>query len=241
MAALDSESSTLFEKIQDLILDEGYRDGDLLLSEAKLVQRFGCSRSSVREALKQLQTLGLVEIRRGIGTYVGPFSVKPLLSSIAFGAIVRSRSQPSAFLDLLEVRIALDLGMAQPMCEVYAGTKPGRLDEIVDSMVEAAHKGQSLMDLDREFHREMQSVLGNSFAVDLMNNFWTVFRLIGLDEQFQPSVSPVEIAESHRGLLVAARTGDVDEYTEAVLNHYRGSREQAYLFAQSGRVTAPVR
>lgn len=234
MAALSSESVTLFDKIQALILDEGFRDGDLILSEAQLVERFGCSRSSVREALKQLETLGLVEIRRGIGTYVGPFSVEPLLSSIAFGAIVRSRTQPAAFLELLEVRIALDLGMAERMCEIYRGVDTSDLEAIVDTMVDAAKAGQSLMHLDRKFHREMQAALGNAFAIDLMNNFWTVFRLIGLDEQYQPSVSPVEIAESHRELVLAAREGDVARYTAAVHRHYRGSREQANIFAQGG-------
>lgn len=231
--ARGSSDTALFIELRDILLDEGYLPGDPLPSEGRLIERFGCSRSSIREALKQLQTLGLVEIRRGIGTYVGPLTVDPLFDAIAVGTVLRSRVNSDAFLELLETRIALDMGMADVICAHFQGNPDDELDSIVAEMINAARSDTSFTKQDRLFHQRLQAAIGNQFASDLVTNFWEVFASLGLDDRFGRQVPALEVADSHRALLDAAYAGDAEAYRSAVERHYRGSRAQAQLFSEA--------
>lgn len=227
------EESALFHGLKEMILTEGYRQGDALPSEAKLIERFVCSRSSIREALKQLQTLGIVEIRRGIGTFVGPLSVAQMLEAIAVGTVVRSRSNPNAFLEFLNTRIAVDLGMAESICGELSGTVNERLDRLVDEMVSAAELGENFRDKDREFHFVLQATTGNQFAVDLALSFWDVSYRLDLESLVGMTETPLKMARAHGLILDAAYAGDAAAYRDAIMTHYEGAVGQAKLFAES--------
>lgn len=233
------EESALFHGLKEMILSEGYRHGDPLPSEARLIERFGCSRSSIREALKQLQTLGIVEIRRGIGTFVGPLSISQMLEAIAVGTVIRSRSNPNAFLEFLNTRIAVDLGMAESVCAQLKGTVNERLDQLVEEMIVAAERDINFREKDREFHLVLQSTTGNHFAVDLGTSFWDVSYRLDLESLVGMTETPLKMARAHGLILDAAYKGDVDAYREAIKLHYEGAVGQAKLFAeaQSSRVT----
>lgn len=64
-------------RIKELILDRALGPGDPLPTEAELMELFAAGRVSVREALKALQAMNVVEIRRGFGTFVGSLSLTP--------------------------------------------------------------------------------------------------------------------------------------------------------------------
>ena len=228
----NSGQSRIFKEIRDILLNEGYAKGDVLPTEAMLTERFSCSRRSVREALKQLQTLGLVSIQRGIGTFVGPLTVTPLFESVAVGTVLPSRDNPRAFQEVLETRIALDIGMAALICEKFKGRRDPELDAIVDGMVALAERGDRFLDLDKAFHDRLQGAVGNGFALDLVMNFWDVFGKMDLDGKIGMVVDPKEVAISHRALLEAAYAGDLEAYQQALEWHYEGSRKQAETFAE---------
>ena len=58
------------ERIAEMIRDGGYSPGDRLPSERKLAEQLQVGRTSVREAIRQLETIGLLEARHGLGTFV---------------------------------------------------------------------------------------------------------------------------------------------------------------------------
>lgn len=64
-------------RVKELILERRLAPGDALPTEAELMDLFGAGRVSVREALKALQAVNVVEIRRGFGTFVGSLSLSP--------------------------------------------------------------------------------------------------------------------------------------------------------------------
>ena len=68
--------------------------GDPLPPEGDLAQQLGVSRNSVREAIKALESLGVLEMRRGVGVFVKAFSFEPLLENLTYG-LGRSRSATS--------------------------------------------------------------------------------------------------------------------------------------------------
>ena len=67
------------EGIKNYILTHRLQAGDLLPSEAVLCEELGCSRSSLREAVRTLSSLDIVEVRHGHGTFVSEMSLAPLL------------------------------------------------------------------------------------------------------------------------------------------------------------------
>ena len=76
-------SQLVLESIQESIRDGEFRPGEALPSERELAERYGVGKSSIREAVKMLQVLGVVETAQGRGTYlrrsVGPQILRPLL------------------------------------------------------------------------------------------------------------------------------------------------------------------
>src|SRR5690625_7067445 len=81
------------EAIKDLILAEGLRPGDPMPTESALCERLGISRSSVREAIRTLSSLDIVEVRHGHGTFVGGLSLAPLVNGLDFRARAESHDE----------------------------------------------------------------------------------------------------------------------------------------------------
>lgn len=79
-------SLELQEKIKTLILQRKLKSGDLMPTENELIELFNVSRSSLREAIKSLEALHIVDIRHGIGTFVGSSSLTPMIRGLTFYA-----------------------------------------------------------------------------------------------------------------------------------------------------------
>ena len=76
---------TVQESLRDYIESNGLKAGDPLPPETFLAQQLGVGRNSVREAIKALESLGILETRRGVGVFVKEFSFQPLLDNLAYG------------------------------------------------------------------------------------------------------------------------------------------------------------
>ncbi|TIT84305.1 MAG: FadR family transcriptional regulator, partial [Mesorhizobium sp.] len=76
---------TVQESLRNYIEANRLKAGDALPPETFLAQQLGVGRNSVREAIKALESIGILETRRGIGVFVKEFSFKPLLDNLAYG------------------------------------------------------------------------------------------------------------------------------------------------------------
>ena len=85
----ESVTSSIINRLTDLLISGELKPGDKLPTEMELAEQLGVGRNSVREAIKMLSYLGVIEIRRGIGTFVAnsmPESVvNPLILGLVFG------------------------------------------------------------------------------------------------------------------------------------------------------------
>src|SRR5258708_4187576 len=103
-----SRSAELSEAIVDLITEQNLLPGAPLPTEAQLTADLQTSRGPLREALKALQAQGIVEVRHGYGTFVGPASADAMLPWLTF----RARSA-STLADLLDLRELLEIGLTR--------------------------------------------------------------------------------------------------------------------------------
>src|SRR5881396_1311475 len=106
------KSTRIYEEIvrqvKQMIAEGRLKSGDRLPPERDLAEKFVVSRSSVREALRALESLGLVEIRPGEGTFVREVSVESLIEPLALMMV----SQRGALAELFEARRLLEPGIA---------------------------------------------------------------------------------------------------------------------------------
>ena len=100
------------ERIQELILAEGLTPGDPMPTESALCEQLAISRSSVREAMRTLASLDIVEVRHGHGTFVGQLSLSPLVDGLLFRARMDDGNDLRALREVVELRIAIDLSVA---------------------------------------------------------------------------------------------------------------------------------
>ena len=98
--------STAADEIKKLILTRNLKPGDLLPTEPELCETLDVSRSSVREAIRTLATLDIVDVRHGHGTYVGAMSLDPMVEALVFRGVLSPDQQPAGIPDGYERLIA---------------------------------------------------------------------------------------------------------------------------------------
>ncbi len=205
-----------------LILDRKLRPGAPLPTESELMEDLGVSRNSVREALKALQALDIVEIRHGYGTYVGQASLTPFVDGLTFRTLTRPDDEVDALSEILQVREVLEEGLIRRVAMTLSEPELDRLDAVVARMEAAGREGRSFPELDREFHELLYGSLGNALVPQLLGAFWTVFRRVARARDWSDGATPVLTARRHRDIVTALRARDVEGAERAMTEHFRG-------------------
>jgi len=207
-------------RIKEYILSAGLRPGDLLPTEAELCDALGASRSSVREAVRALATLDIVKVRHGHGTFVGDMSLDALVQSLVFRGSLSTGDELQALRDVVEVRLALDLAMADRIVASLVGTTNPDLHALVAEMTSAAAAGLTFPREDRAFHTGLVSRLDNALVGQLVAAFWDVHTAVVPRLGVAVAADLDQTARAHGAMLEAAEAGDVESFRAAVHSHY---------------------
>ncbi|MFB2595375.1 FadR/GntR family transcriptional regulator [Paracoccus sp. p4-l81] len=212
--------ATTAEQIKALILRRGLRPGDSIPTEAELCQELGVSRSSLREAIRTLATLDIVEVRHGHGTVVGQMSLDSLVETLVFRGVLSPGDDLEVLREVVELRSALDLAMADRVVAAHRGRDHPVLAGLVAQMVELADRGQTFLAADRQFHTELLAPIGNQLAGQLVTAFWDIHTAVLPRLGLALPADLRQTAQAHGDLLAAAQAGDVAAYRTAVVDHY---------------------
>jgi DNA-binding FadR family transcriptional regulator len=219
-AALQPRAETTAQQIKAYILRNHLRPGDLLPTEAELCETLGVSRSSVREAIRRLATLDIVEVRHGYGTFVGNLTLAPLVEGLVFRGTLSPGDEFRALREVVEVRISLDLAHADALAAVMAGTANPDLERLAAEMEEKAERGEPFLEADREFHSILASKLGNQLFEQLVTAFWEVHSVVAPALGVGSPEGLEDTARAHRAMLTAAEAGDADALRSAITAHF---------------------
>lgn len=213
-------SASVTDQITQLIVERDLKPGDPMPTEFELCEQMGVSRSSVREAVRTLAALDIVDVRHGTGTFVGHLSLQPLVNSIALRSSIAPGEANAALREIVEVRLALDLGFARTICASLQGKTHPELEGLVAEMAELSDRGESFAGQDRRFHRLLAQQSGNQLMTDLIDAFWAVHTQM-LTNQGVPTPDDIRnTAQAHGAMLRAAQSGDVNAFRVAVSEHY---------------------
>lgn len=218
-----SRSEQLQQTIKDLIVQRGLSAGDPLPTEFDLVDELGVSRNSLREALKGLQAVGIVEIRHGFGMYVGRMSLGALVDELAFHSRITMQHDHRDLANVIYLREVLESGLVLRLIEEQAGADHSEVAAVVEQMDAEARDGFVAPETDRQFHAVLYRPLGNPLVPQLLGAFWDVY--FQLKDGLGPMTEAAEsVARRHRDVYLAVIAGDGDAAQSAMTAHFDGVR-----------------
>ncbi|TAM93227.1 MAG: FadR family transcriptional regulator [Jatrophihabitans sp.] len=213
------------DAIKELILAEGLVTGDPMPTEAELMERLGISRNSVREALKALQAVDIVEVRHGFGTYVGDCSLDPFADALAFRGRMSLRTDKHDLYEIMDLRQALEAGLIGQLIHVVTDDQLALLKVRLDELVAHSAQGEAGDRADRAFHEQLFAPLGSQLMSQLLRVFWDVYH--DLNRELAPDVlDPAQIADVHRAIYLAVAARDSEAAVAAMHDHFTGIRER---------------
>lgn len=203
--------------LRQFIVDNQLQPGDPLPPEGTLARQLGIGRNSVREGVKALESLGVLEVRRGVGAFVKAFSLGPLLDNIpyTFGRSLREVQ------DILQIRRALELSLIEDVVRGISAPEIAELRRITDAMAIKAARGQDFADEDQAFHQALFAPLGNTMLLALIATFWRVFYQVSGPARLQTQ-DPRQTCQDHVAIVDAVAAGDIADAKARLGEHYAG-------------------
>lgn len=182
--------------------------GQRLPPERELAAQLGVNRTSLREALRQMESMGLVRIRQGDGIYVKDPELDPTLAFVHFRSSTAAGLDPRFVMCLDEIRRLFALEMVKLAAERIDDEGLARLEALLERYPRDDTQQLLLGEWDFLFFREIARATGNPIFVYLMNTVRETFAelrgiYLELDER-----EPQSVADLNRELLAAIRRRD---------------------------------
>ena len=205
-------------KIKEMIVSGQLRPGDRLPPEKELGDALGLSRNSLREAVKALELIRVLDVRRGDGTYVTSLSPSLLLDAMSFVVDVH---QDSSVLELLEVRRILE-----PAAAALAATRVTPEDiERLRGLLAGADESTPVDDLvaqDIAFHRSVSALSGNAYLTRLLDTLSGSTLRARIWRGLTQEGAVARTLTEHRAIVDALEEGDPALVEALVLAHVSG-------------------
>ena len=213
-------SKGVVRQIEQLILRGILRPGERLPSERELAERLAVSRPSLREALSDLQSRGLLESRAGAGVFVAD-----VLGSAFSPALIRLfASHDEAVFDYLSFRRDME-GLAAERAARHASDTDLKVIEAILKKMEAAHQKRNATDeaeLDAEFHLSIIEASHNVIMLHMMRSMYDLLKegvFYNRQIMFKQRMTRDMLLDQHRAINDALQRRDPEGARAAVSRH----------------------
>ena len=155
--------------VKKMIINKELKVGDRLPTEPELSKKFNKSRGCVREAIKILESYGILEVRQGDGTYVCASAGAGMFDALFFQII----SQGSDFVELQSLREILEVGIIKQAISAATESDIERICLVENELHQAIEENKELeilVDLDMKFHRTITEITKNRVLQEVYRN-----------------------------------------------------------------------
>jgi len=207
------------EQIQAMVMDGSLKGGDKLPNERELTATFGVSRASLREALRALEILGLLDCRQGEGNFISDNLDNAFYEPLS----VMFKLRGGSLRDVVEARMALESEAAARAAERVTPEQSVALRRLVQDMV-AAGTEEEAADLDQRFHRLMAEISGNALLAAFQHAASTLTAACIRDARkviANNEAGRQELAAQHARIGEAVAAKDSAVAANLVRAHYR--------------------
>jgi len=211
------------DRIRRLIAEGRLKAGDRLPPERELAERFGVSRTSVRDAIRALEMIGLLEPRQGDGTVVLDLSPDALAQPLA-SILVHNRT---LLADLLDVRKMIEPPLAARAASLVTPEEVATLREILKRQTQKAGRGELTTAEDSEFHYALARVARNPVALKVLDVLMDLL-LESRERSLQVPGRLMKSLQGHRRILDSITRKDA-RGAEAAMRQHLGEIEHILL------------
>jgi GntR family transcriptional repressor for pyruvate dehydrogenase complex len=206
-------------QIERLILRK-LKPGDKLPSERELAELLKVSRSSIRDAIRSLELMGLVEPRQGAGTIVRETSSESLVNPFA-NALKRRRELVS---ELLDFRKMLEPPLAARAATHASAEEIAEMEEILQRQAQRQAQGDAAVAEDAEFHYSVALASDNSVVLKVLDILMDLLRDTR-ERSLQVEGRPQKSLAGHRRILAAIKRHDAEAAKAAMRRHIEDVEE----------------
>ena len=204
----------ILARLLDLIKERELKPGDKLPPERELATMMDVSRPSLREALRALSIMNIVEIRQGDGTYVTSLEPELLVEHLDFVFAL----DDSTFVQLFEARKILEVGIVALAAQRITDEQIAELDICLARSAENIGDPAAFLKTDLELHNLITQAANNPILSRVMSSI----SKLGLASRSRttsiPGVIPKTV-EDHGAIVDALKARDADAAQQAMLNH----------------------
>lgn len=208
----------VIEQIQDMVIRGALRRGDKLPSERALSEQLQVSRSSVREALRALEVIGLIESRQGGGNYISDNFEKTLLEPLSVMFMLQ-QSKPE---EIMELRRVLEIEAVSLAAKRINNEDAEDLLKLVESFKTAEGEAENSR-IDKELHYKIAKLSGNFLLHNTLSAISNLIEYFIKDARASILISSENrevLLGTHEEICIAIAKHDQDKAVKAMKKHF---------------------
>lgn len=211
----------VLDQIKEALITRNLKPGDKLPPELELANALGVSRSSVREALRMLEALGVVEKRKGKGIFIPEKPRHAILDPLVFSLLTQQGSND----DICELRFVLE-----PVLTALAAMKAtqeelAELEKIVDETELSLEEGILPLEKDIEFHRKVFTLTKNPYLEKIGNTVLDLFRASIFASM---KTKPYTTVQDHRKIIEVMKERNLEKIQLTVREILMGWKQRGF-------------
>ena len=194
------------EQLKLYIIENEMKSGDPFPTEHDLAEKLGISRTSIREALKRLETLGIIEVRPGVGRFIGELNFKAILKGLPYNLEMDTKN----FQEVLEVRFCLESWFIAKDINKFSKESIAQSKEILKKLeIQVLNnlEEKESVEIHSQFHCALYKNSDNSLLINLIKIFSTIQRNLVLLHRYKTKDRNLFIRQ-HKLLLEAIEKRD---------------------------------
>lgn len=214
----ESAVADIARQLLSQLLSGRIAPGTRLPSERRLAESLQVGRSTIREALKALDVLGIIEVRQGDGTYLRQSTSDLLPQAIEWGLML---GQPQV-LDLIEARRHIEMSIAELAAERATDDDIAALRKHLTEMCEAGDDDAAFVEADVAFHLVLARAAGNSVLNDILVSIRSLLR-VWIRRAINEAGETRSTIDEHTAILAAILARSPRGAAEAMRAHLEGA------------------
>lgn len=231
-------SDLIQERLLDQIQNGGLAPGDDLQSERELMTQYQVGRPAVREAMQNLQRMGLVEIKHGERPRVAQPSMDRVIDNLAESMQHVLAHSAGSLENLKEARLVFETAMTGIAARRCTAENISNLERVLETQAKATQPSAEFTALDGEFHLEIAKFSGNPVFTALSASLFSWLTDFHRHLVQSPGHENVTLLE-HRAILDAIRAGDEPRAVKEMQDHLNRA-SALYSVKNRGANTGPA-
>lgn len=204
----------IVKALTDLIMKGAWKPGDMIPSEKELALRFQVGRSTIREAVKSLVVLGVLEARAGEGSFIREATSELLSGAFRWGLLLGERNLD----DLVDVRVLVEVECARRAADKGGSEIVEQLASSLDDMRASGTDHEAFMDSDTKFHLAIAQAARNPIFENIGSTIQSIVRIWYPKTYYIPETKDLTI-EEHQAIADAIADYDASSAAKAMRTH----------------------